>query len=108
MLANNETKDIKVIRFLENRGILLKGNTGKINSQEGGLLDFLAPLIRAGLPLMKNVLMPLAKSVLIPSNFTIGCMSSKYSCSKKFFGLGMTTLIISSEEMKDIMKIGKP
>ena len=49
-LTNNETNDIKVIKFFENRGILL--------------LNFLAPLIRAGLPLMKNVLKHLAKSVL--------------------------------------------
>ena len=50
-LTNNETNDIKVIKFFENRGILL--------------LNFLAPLIRAGLPLMKNVLKDLAKSVLL-------------------------------------------
>ena len=49
-LTNNETNDIKVIKFFENRGILL--------------LNFLTPLIRAGLPLMKNVLKHLAKSVL--------------------------------------------
>ena len=35
-LANNEIKDIKVITSLENRGILLKGTTRKITSQEGG------------------------------------------------------------------------
>ena len=34
-LKNNGTKDIiKVIRSLESRGILLKGTTGKITSQE--------------------------------------------------------------------------
>ena len=36
-LTNNEIKDIlKVIKFLENIGILLKGTTRKIVSQEGG------------------------------------------------------------------------
>ena len=35
-LANNETRDImKIIKFLENRGILLKGTTRKITNQEG-------------------------------------------------------------------------
>ena len=34
------TKDIaKVIKSLENRGILLKGSTRKITSQEGGFFD---------------------------------------------------------------------
>ena len=40
-------------------------------SQSGELLDnFLEPLIKAGLPLIKNVLKPLAKSVLIPLGLT--------------------------------------
>ena len=38
-LTNNEIKDIiKVIRSLENKGILLKGTTEKIISQEGRYL----------------------------------------------------------------------
>ena len=36
-LTNNEIKDImRVIKSLENRGILLKGTTRKSTSQEGG------------------------------------------------------------------------
>ena len=43
-LTNNEIKDImKVIKFLENRGISLNGTTRKITSQEGGFLNFLRP-----------------------------------------------------------------
>ena len=41
-LRNNEIKDImKVIKSLENRGILLKGTIRKIASQEGGFLIYL-------------------------------------------------------------------
>ena len=36
---------MKVIKSLENRGILLKGSTRKITIQEGGFLNFLRPLI---------------------------------------------------------------
>ena len=36
---------IKVIRSLENRGILLKGTTRKITSQDGGFLNFVKPLM---------------------------------------------------------------
>ena len=57
-------KNIKVIKFLENRGILLKGTTTKVTIQDGGFLKFLRPLMTAGLSLMKNVLTPLAKNVL--------------------------------------------
>ena len=57
---------MKVIKPLENRGVLLKGTTRKITSQEVGFSNFLRPLMTAGLPLMKNVLTPLAKNVLLP------------------------------------------
>ena len=38
ILTSNE---IKNIRFLENRGVVLKGTTGKITSQERRFLNFL-------------------------------------------------------------------
>ena len=42
---------IKVIRSLENRGMLLEGTNRKITSREGGFLNFLRSLMTAGLPL---------------------------------------------------------
>ena len=71
-LTNNETKDIiKVIRIWENRGILLKETTRKINSEDGGFINFLGPLTRVDLPLMKNVLTPWAESVLVLLGLTV-------------------------------------
>ena len=44
-LINNEIKDnIKVIKLLENREILLKGTARKIAILQGGYLLFLKPL----------------------------------------------------------------
>ena len=64
---NNAIKDIiKVISSLENRGILLKETTEKVSSQERGFLKFVRPLLSASLPLIQNVLTPLAKRVLVP------------------------------------------
>ena len=62
VLTNNEIKDInkKVIKSLENTGILLKGTTKKVINQNGG---FLVSLMGVGLLLMKNILIPLAKNV---------------------------------------------
>ena len=66
-LTNDEIRDImRAIKTSENRGILLKGTTRKITSQEGGFLNFLRPLMTAGLQLIKSVLTPLAKGFLIP------------------------------------------
>ena len=51
---NNEIKHImKVIKSLENTGILIKGTTTKMTSQEGEFLNFLRSLMTAGLLLMK-------------------------------------------------------
>ena len=66
-LTDNEITDIiKVIMSLENRGILLKETTRRITCQDVGSSNFLRPLMRAGLPIMKSLLTPIAKSVLLP------------------------------------------
>ena len=76
--------------------------------QSGGFLGrLLRPLLKTGLPLMKNVLKPLAKSVLIPLGLTAAASVTDAAIHKKMFGSGNTTLIISNERMNDIMKIIK-
>ena len=69
----------------------------------GGLLG---PLLKSGLPLVENALEPLAKSVLIPLGF-IAASATYAAIHKKMFGSRKTTLIISNEEMNEIMKIVK-
>ena len=44
----------------------MKLTARKTTSEEGSFLNFLRPLMIAGLSLMKSVLTPLAKSVLLP------------------------------------------
>ena len=76
--------------------------------QSGGFLGrLLRPLLKTGLPLMKNVLKPLAKSVLIPLGLTAAASVTDAAIHKKMFGSGNTTLIVSNERMNDIMKIIK-
>ena len=65
----------------------------------------LGPLLKTGLPLMKNVIKPLAKSVLIPLGLTAAASAADAGIHKKILGSGSTTLTISNEEMNDIMKI---
>ena len=67
----------------------------------------LGPLLKTGLPLMKNVLKPLAKSVLIPLGLTATASATDEVIQKKIFWSGMTTFIISNEEMNEIIKIVK-
>ena len=76
--TNNEIKNImKVIKSLENRGNLLKCTTRKVTNQ-GGFLNFLRPLMTISLPLIKNVITPLGKSVLILLGLT-AAPSATYS-----------------------------
>ena len=53
----------------------------------------------AGLPLMKSVLTPLAKSPLILLGLLAGMSAADAAIKKKFYGLGTTALIISNEEI---------
>ena len=78
--------------------------------QSGGFLDrHLDPLLKAGLPLNKNLIQLLAKSVLIPLGLTATASAADASIHKKILGSGhkTTTLIISNNEMEDIMKTVK-
>ena len=64
-------------------------------------------LLKTGSPLIGNVFKPLAKSVLIPLGLTAAAAATDAAIHKKMIGSGFTTLIISNEEMNDIMKIVK-
>ena len=59
------------------------------------------------MPLIGNVLKPLAKSVLIPLGLTAAASAKDAAIHKQMFGSSNTTLIISNEEMNDIIKIIK-
>ena len=74
---------MKVIKSSENRGILLKGTTRKITSQEGWLIKFLRPLITAGLPLMQSVITPIAKTILLPLGLSAGISTADAAIQKK-------------------------
>ena len=81
--------------------------------QSGGFLGrLLGPLLKTGLPLIKNVIKPLAKSVLIPLGLTAAASEADAGIHKKILGSGNhpshnTVLIISNDKIEDIIKIVK-
>ena len=85
----------------------MKAATGKSITQEGGLLNFLSTLMKVSLPIIKIVLTPLAKNVLMPSRLTAVASEENAAIQKKVYGSDLTILIILKEEMKDIVKIVK-
>ena len=79
--------------------------------QSGGFLGrLLGPLLKTGLPLMKSVIKPLAKSALIPLGLKAAASAADARIHKNILGSchnNNTTLIISNDEMDDILKIVK-
>ena len=92
---NNMSTDLK----------LSKAQISKIIQSGGFLGRLLGPLLKTGLPLIKNVIKPLAKSVLIPLRLTAAASAADAGIHKKMLGSESTTLIVSNEEMNDIMRI---
>ena len=91
--ANNSSIDIK----------LSKTQLSKMIQSGGFLRNLLGKL--AG-PLMK-VAIPLAKNVLAPLELSAAMSAIDGSIQKNMLGSGATTLIISNDEMDDILKIVK-
>ena len=87
---NNMSTDLKLSR----------AQISKIIQSEEFLGRLLGPLLKTGLPLTKNVIKPLDKSVLIPLGLTAA--ASDAGMHKKILGTGTTTLIISNRKMNDI------
>ena len=102
---NNSSANIK----------LSKTHLHKIGQPRGFLGRLLGPLLKNRLPLIENVLKPLAKIVLIPLGLIAAASATYAVIHKKMFGSGtcpwdlvkQATLIISNEEMNNIMKIVK-
>ena len=60
------------------------------------------------MPLIKSVIKPLAKSVLVPLGLTAPASTADAGIHKKVLGSGHnTTLTISNDEMENIFKIVK-
>ena len=71
--------------------------------QKGGFLKFLATLLKSGLPLLKSVIKPLGMLGLAAAASTTDA-----AIHKKVLGSGNhTRLIISNDDMQDLLKIIK-
>ena len=94
-LANNSSTDIKLSKTQLSKMIQSGGFPGRL----------LGLLLKTGLSLIKNIIKPLAKSVIIPLRLTATASAADTGIHKKIVGSGHnnnTTLIISNDEMGDI------
>ena len=118
MIGNNETNFPHELLLTDRQGSSLHKSFASHSSadiklskaqlskmiQSGGFLSrLLGPLLKTGLPLIKNVIKPLAKRLVL----TAAASAAGAVINKKILGSGNTTLIISNNEMEDIIKIVK-
>ena len=87
---------------------LSKTQISKVQSR-GFFSRILGPILKTGLPLMKNMIKPLAKSVLIPLGLSAAASPADVGIHKKSLNNNNnnnnTILTISNDEMKKIVKI---
>ena len=104
--ANHLSADIK----------LSKTQLSKMIQSGGFLGRLLGPLLKTGLLLIENVIKSLDKSVLVPLGLTAAASAADAGIHKKILGSGnrpsssashMATLIISNNEIEDIIRIVK-
>ena len=99
--ANHLSADIK----------LSKTQLSKMIQSGGFLGRLLGPSRKTGLPLINNVIKPLVQSVLIPLGLTATASVADAGIHKKILGSGhngnTVTLIISNNEIEDLIKIVK-
>ena len=89
--ANHTSTDIKISKVQLTK------------MEKGEFLQFLAPL-QSGLPLLKSVIQPLGVLSL-----TAATLATDAAINKKILGSGNhATLIISNNDMQDLLKILKP
>ena len=95
--ANHSSADIKLSKTQLSKMIQWGGYLGRL----------LGPLLKTGLPLIKNVIKPLAKSVLIAVGLTAAASAADAGIHKKILGSGhnhplhnTTVLIISNNERR--------
>ena len=103
--ANHLSADIKLSKIKLSKMI-----------QSGVFLSrLLGPLLKIGLPLIRNAVKTLTKSVLIPLGLTAAASAADAGIRQKILGSGNrhcfrashTTLIISNDEINNIIKIIK-
>ena len=109
LFTNRQVANIRKAfpNYLSTDAKLWKTQISKMIQAGGFLGRLLGPLLKIELPLMKNMIKPLAKSFLIPLWLTTATSEADAGIHNKILGSGTTILIILNDEMKDIIKIVK-
>ena len=103
MITNRQTLSLRKV-FNNHISADIKFSKAQLTKmQKGGFLKFLMPLLKSGLPLLKSVVKPMGILGL-----TAAASATDAAVNKKILESGnYTTLIISNDDMQDLLKIVK-
>ena len=120
LLTNRQVSNLckAFVNYLSKDIRLSKTQLSKMIQSGGFIGRLLGPLLKTGLSIIKNVIKLLAKSLLIPLGLTAAASAADAEIHKKILGSGRphsscsashntTTLIVSNDEIEDIIKIVK-
>ena len=112
LLTNRQVANLRKAFSKNTSTDIMSSKTQLSNMIQSGrfLGRLLGPLVRTGLPLMKSVIKPLAKSVLVSLVLTAAASGADAGIHKKILGSdpnNNATLIILNNGMDDILKIVK-
>ena len=83
LLTNKQVANIRKA-FANNSSIDIKLSKTQLSKMIQFLGRLLSPLLKTGLPLIKNVIKPLVKSVLIPLGLTAAALAADVGIHKKY------------------------
>ena len=120
LLTNRQVSNLckAFVNYLSKDIRLSKTQLSKMIQSWGFIGRLLGPLLKKGLSIIKNVIKLLAKSLLIPLGLTASASAADAEIHKKILASGRphsscsashntTTLIVSNDEIEDIIKIVK-
>ena len=91
LLTDRQVSSIRKA-FIDNSSVDIKFSKTQLSKmiQSGGYLGkLLGPLLKTGLHLIKDVITPLAKNVLIPSGLTTAASEADAGIHKKYYDQGI-------------------
>ena len=102
LLTNRQVTNLRqaFANYLSTDIKLSKTHWSKMIQSGGFLGSLLGPLLKTGLPLIRNVIEPLAKTVLIPLGLTAAASAADAGIHKKILRIRLSFFLYNSNNIK--------
>ena len=102
LLTNRQVTNLRkaFANYLSTDIKLSKTHWSKMIQSGGFLGSLLGPLLKTGLPLIRNVIEPLAKTILIPLGLTAAASAADAGIHKKILRIRLSFFLYNSNNIK--------